>query len=225
MGRSNAARAFALTLAHWGALTLAGISALSAVTLDPIPRAALLLLALALVGAGLAARSRSRAAAVQAGRQQRGTRSEEEVVSALRKARVALIINGAELHAGGDADHVVAHLRGSGTGVLAVVETKSGGGEVRSQGRSIITGKGGRTIPGDPIRQVDRQAAALARLSGRRVTSIVCVPGMTNDPFTVDNVIVCGARHLPAMFARQLPASPLTAADVDHLARTVDPKA
>lgn len=227
MGRRNATSSAGLSLLTFAAFAtaiVAGVAGVLSLVSSSGWAVPLLVVAGVLAAAGASTSSRAEKAKTQAARQQRGTASEEEVVTALRRAGVALVINGAELHAGGDADHVVAHLRTPFTGVLAVIETKSGGGHVRPQGRAILTGKAGRTIPGDPVRQVGRQASALARLTGQQVASIICVPGMSNEPFVVDSVVVCGTRHLASLFARDLPATALTASDVDAYATRILPK-
>ena len=172
----------------------------------------------------LAGARKSASAQTHATRQQHGTGAEEEVVAALQAAGVTLVINGAELHAGGDADHVVAHLRGDGTGVLAVVETKAGGGTIRMAGRTILSGKAGRAIPGDPIAQALRQADALTRMTHRQAVAVVCIPWMTNEPFAAFGAIVCGKRHLHQLFSRTLPATRLDARDLQMIQTSVRPK-
>lgn len=184
---------------------------------DGVPMFALLG-GVASVGLALWSRSKGQPAKQVAQRQQRGTNAEDEVVAALKRARVSLVMNGVDVQAGGDADHVVAHLRGRGQGVLAVVETKAGGGEVLQNGRyGLLSGRNRRVIPGKPIEQVLRQKRGLERLTGRNVVAIVCVPGMKNKPFTVEGVVVGGVKDLRTLFASQLPATSLTAADLDKL--------
>jgi len=153
--------------------------------------------------------TRAKDAAAVADRRRRGAQAEDTVVAALTRAGVTLVVNGVELDAGGDADHVVVHERAPGTGAVAVVETKAGGGTVRVHGQSLATGKAGRVIPGDPIGQALRQAGALARKTGLPVTAVVCVPGMTNRPFWERGAVVCGARDLGAVVTRTLPVQAL----------------
>ena len=128
----------------------------------------------------------------RAGKQNRGAKSEQLVATALSKAGCFYVINNAVLPGvSGDADHVVLHPRG-----LCVVETKSGGGQVRiNEDGKLVTGQG-RVVPGDPINQVLVQAGALARLTDARVTAIVCVPWMKNKPFRSKGVWICGASQL-----------------------------
>lgn len=227
MSRASGFRALRLgaaTLALYVAAVAGAVSAL--LTLGgPVFLTVVLLAAAALAfGGARTVQARTASANLQADRQLRGALAERVVADELVKARPALVINGAEINAGGDADHVVAHLRSSSRGVLAVIETKAGGGQVRMIGRALLTGKHGRAIPGDPIRQVGRQAAALRRITGRSVAAVVCVPQMTNAPFMVDNVMVCGTKHLAQLIRRELPDIPLTADDVAALAQRVHPK-
>lgn len=157
----------------------------------------------ALAGAGAItswlAGTRASAAEQRAGRRTRGATAEATVVAELQRAGVALVVNGAELGAGGDADHVVMHVSRPGVGALAVIETKAGGGTVRPQGHSLATGRAGRVIPGDPVAQATRQATALRRKTGLTVHPIVCVPGMTNAPFSFRGATVCGQKDLGAI--------------------------
>lgn len=170
-----------------------------------------------LAGAGELLRSRAKASWVTAARLRRGVQAEDIVLTALRRARVSLVVNGADVGAGGDADHVVAHMRKDGSVSLGVVETKAGGGFVRPQGRSLLTGKGGRRIPGDPIAQVQRQARGLAARTQMGVWAVVCVPWMTNPPFTVEDVVVCGVKDLPKLVTTTLPAGVSGATDLSWL--------
>lgn len=226
-GRANGVRA-----AGWSAATflaLVGAAALTVSAVISIFRGGTPVIqvvgALVLATAAHSVWRRAATLRVQAGRQQRGTAAEEQVVAALTKAGAALVINGAELHAGGDADHVVAYLRPGGHGVLAVIETKAGGGHVRMGGRRLLSGQKGRPIPGDPIAQVTRQADALRRIAGRPVAAIVCVPGMTSEPFAVGQVVVCGTRHLGRLLSHQLPEVALTTHDALGLTERVVIKA
>ena len=118
-----------------------------------------------------------------------GARAEERVAYALTRVRdVHVVLNSVLLGAGGDLDHAVVSQRG-----ITAVETKHGRGKL-----SVHDGKvraGNRVIPGDPIAQVRRQSAALARVTGRRVSSVVCVPDGTGIVH-VGDVTICGLRDL-----------------------------
>lgn len=225
-GRMNATRAagfYALNVAAWLVAAAGGLWALLS-WLDGKSVVLPVVLLIAALFTVAVTRSKAFQAESRAGKQHRGTSAEEDVVRALQRARVSLVINGAELNAGGDADHVVAHDRGNGHGVLAVIETKAGGGVVDYHNGGLLTGRNRRRIPGDPIRQVQRQVAALARRCGRPVVGIVCVPWMTNEPFAVGPVVVCGTTHLRSLFHRTLDAVPLTRQDIDTLAHQVATK-
>lgn len=120
-----------------------------------------------------------------------GARSERRTAEALRRAPAHAVVHGAMLGAGGDADHVVVGP------CLCVVETKSGAGRVRVEGGKLIAGR--RQMRGDPVAQVLRQAAALRRVAGLTVESVVCVSDMTSPPFTVRGVWVCAPRDIAAV--------------------------
>ncbi len=156
---------------------------------DPI---SLMLLSVALI-AGLAARTKNR----EALRATRGASSEVSVGRILERSRLGVVLHGVDLRAGGDADHV---LIGD---VAVVIETKTGRGEVRYSKKDGMTA-GTRRIPGDPVRQAQRQATALHRRIGVWTTAIVCVTDMTNPPFREGETIVLSQsdlvnaiRHLP----------------------------
>ena len=115
----------------------------------------------------------------RAGKQNIGANSEQQVAAALARTDAFHIINNAALPGcRGDCDHVVLTARG-----CAVVETKSGGGQVRiTADGKLVTGQG-RVVPGDPVGQALAQAGGLARLlGGEHVTAIVCVPRLKNRP-------------------------------------------
>ena len=135
----------------------------------------------------------------RAGMQGVGAKSERLVARALKRTGAYYVINNATIPGarGGDADHVALTPRG-----IAIVETKSGGGQVRltNDGR-IATGSRGRTIPGDPIAQVLAQAGALNRMTGLRITPVVCIPYMSNRAFYAGGVTVCSARGLAGVMA------------------------
>ena len=130
----------------------------------------------------------------RAGKQARGANSEQLVAAALSKTGAFHVINNAVLPGvSGDADHVVFHpVAGA-----CIIETKSGGGQVRINGDGkLVTGQN-RVVPGNPVGQALSQAGALARcLTGERVTAIVCVPWQKNAPFRSKGVWICGASQL-----------------------------
>lgn len=124
-----------------------------------------------------------------------GVVSEAKVWWRLRSVPAAAQVHGADLGAGGDADHI---LLGP---VAVVVETKTGYGRVVCGPGSMTAG--GRVIPGDPVRQAVRQAAALSRiLGGVWVDAVVCVVGMRGEPFRVDGAWVCGLDDLKDLILR-----------------------
>jgi hypothetical protein len=146
-------------------------------------------------------------------RAMRGAQSERTVGRTLERAKLGHVLHGLDLGAGGDADHMlIGH-------VLAVIETKTGRGEVRYKDGSMSAGS--RTIPGDPVRQAQRQAAASRRHTGLWTNAIVCVPGMTNHPFRAGDgeTIVCSEQDLAAVL-RSLPQR-LSATEADAAQRTL----
>lgn len=143
------------------------------------------------VAAALAAAARNRGVAARA---RAGVRSEDRVRPVLARMRPAAVVHGAVLGAGGDADHVVLGP------CAAVVETKTGRGAVEVRGSAMRVG--GRPVPGDPVAQARRQAAALRRRAGVWVDAVVCVVDATSPPQPVDGVWVCGLADLPRVLDR-----------------------
>lgn len=130
-------------------------------------------------------------------------------VGADRERRVAAVLerlpgwravtHGARLGVPGDADHVL-----FGRAVV-VIETKTGAGPVRlrPEGRLEVAG---RLLPGAPVRQVLRQAAALQRVSGQTVLAVVCVVDATTPAVTTyGGVSVCSLADLPTVLAARSP--------------------
>jgi hypothetical protein len=146
-----------------------------------------------LVGVAALAAAFARHASTGVGRALRGVRAEEQVAAVLRRTGARQVVHGALLGAGGDADHVVLGP------YLAVIESKSGDGHVRVDDRGLHVES--RLVPGNPVSQARRQAAALGRIVGGFSDAIVCVTGMTNPPVRVGNTIVCSARDLKAVVA------------------------
>ena len=125
-----------------------------------------------------------------------GAKAEREVAGILAKSNIAELANGMLLGTGGDADHIVL-----GPGA-AVVETKAGNGKVTYEGGVFKVGR--KTLHRNAVSQARNQARVLGELTGVWVTAIVCVPGMTNETFIAEGVIVCGAYELPKAI-RSLP--------------------
>lgn len=117
-----------------------------------------------------------------------GATNESRVARVLSKMGPTYLINSAMLGAGGDADHV---LIGP---CLAVVETKSGHGPLSVRGRSLVVGA--RPIPGDPVAQAKRQAAAMSKLAGVYCDAIVCVADTTTPPQIDRGVTICSLAQL-----------------------------
>ncbi|GAA1832441.1 hypothetical protein GCM10009735_80080 [Actinomadura chokoriensis] len=187
---------------------------LAALVGSPVPRAlAVVLAAAALVGCVFAWR-RSARTLRSAGRAAVGARSEREVRAAIR--RTASIAAGYGIVLGGrngDCDAVV-FTRGQGA---AAIEVKTGHGEVTVDGAAMRVGR--RVLHGSPTRQAANQARWLARRLGRSdVLAVVCVPGMTNRPFTSSGVLVCGAPDL----GRVLAAAPRVFGSADEARRAME---
>ena len=143
--------------------------------------------------------TRARRYMIQARRAAIGARSERQVRAAVRRtgavaAAYGLVLGGR----GGDCDAVV-FTRGGGA---AAIEVKTGHGPVVVDGGTMRVGN--RTLHGDPVRQAENQARRLSRkLRGGTVQAVVCVPGMTNRPFTTQTgVWVCSADDLKGVLDR-----------------------
>lgn len=162
----------------------------------------------------------------KAGQQGVGIRAEQEVAAELRRIGTALVINGADGGHIGDIDHVIAFQRDDVRGVLAVIETKAGGGRVSiaTDGR-ILTRGGDHTVFGDPVAQVRREAASLTAATGHhyQVQPIVCVAWMpaSQTPFRVGEVIICGKDHLDRLLRHDLPTIPMSIADVQRIKHSI----
>lgn len=146
---------------------------------------------------------KARALSIQRRKAAVGAKSEKVVASILSSSTgAAYVLNG--VHPGGfkgDCDHIVIGP------YLTVVETKTGTGRVSSSHAGFMY-VNRRQIPRDPIGQSLRQAAQVEKVSGVECDAIVCVPGMTNKPFTVTRngkpVVICGKKNL-ASCIRRLP--------------------
>ena len=166
----------------------AGIVALGLWSADRRPGA--VLVALAALGCGWWSRERfadQRRAAV-------GAAAERRVGALLERVGAAVVVHGALLGGGGDADHVVAGP------CLAAVETKSGRGRLQVDGARVAVG--GKVLPRDPVGQARRQAAAVRKLTGVWCAAIVCVADADGAPVESGGVTVCSATDLPAVLAR-----------------------
>jgi len=167
------------------AFALAAHTALSGAAPDD-PRTVTALLASG-VGLGL-----TRRYAAGSARAVRGAQGEAAVAAVLRQ-KAAVVVHGAMLGAGGDADHV---LLGP---ALAVVETKSAIGVVQADERRLSVA--GRLVPGNPVAQARRQAAAVSAATGRWCEAVVCVTGMRNGPLRVGSTTVCSLADLSTVLA------------------------
>lgn len=137
--------------------------------------------------------TRSRQGLRRAGQAAVGARSEREVRAAVRRTRSFAAAYGLVLGArGGDCDVVVF----TGGGGAAAIEVKTGHGVVTVVGDTMRVGQ--RELQKSPARQAANQARLLSRkLDRKAVLAVVCVPGMTNRPFTTSKgVWVCSAGDL-----------------------------
>lgn len=117
-----------------------------------------------------------------------GARSERIVGRLAEGAGAAVVVHGAMLGAGGDADHVVLGP------CVAVVEAKRGVGPLKVSGGKVMVGS--RVLRGDPIEQASRQARALSNRVGVTASAVVCVEGATGSTVRVGEVFVCPASSL-----------------------------
>lgn len=180
---------------HFGALGASGV------------RSVLALAALVAVGVG---GYFSHASFVSSKKAAVGARSEERVGRVLDQLGATSVVHGALLGAGGDADHVVLGP------VVAVVETKTGGGPVKLDGSSLVVGR--RTLLGDPLGQSRRQAVRLGRLVGAHAHAVVCIPDMRGAPVSLKGVQVCSLDDLGDVLSALPPVlDPATAAHAGEL--------
>jgi Holliday junction resolvase-like predicted endonuclease len=126
-------------------------------------------------------------------RAQSGLRAEELAATSLRSSGVAVLVFGATLGRG-DCDAIAIGPQ------LVAVEVKHGRGEV--QGTAGALSVGGRALRKDPLRQANAQAAAIRRRCGVYTDAVVCITGMTNQPFAANGVWVCSSQDLPSVIRR-----------------------
>jgi len=142
---------------------------------------------------------RARGLLKQAGQAAVGVRSEREVRGVIRGTDSVAVAYGLLLgHRVGDCD-VVVFTHGGGA---AAIEVKTGHGVVTLDGGTMVVGR--RRLHKSPTRQAENQARRLSRQLGRRaVLAVVCVPGMTNRPFSTDTgVWVCAKGDLRDVLKR-----------------------
>lgn len=137
----------------------------------------------------------------RAGQARVGVVSERKVVAELTRTGVRAVICGARPGGvGGDVDIVAL-----GPGAAAI-EVKTGYGKVTYSRGALWVGN--RRVMGDPIGQAARGAGRIGRALGGQVwvDALVCVPGMSNKPFSVRNgqtvVWVCGLGDLGYVLSR-----------------------
>jgi len=123
-----------------------------------------------------------------------GSRSERRVAERLVALSPVGLLHSVDLHAGGDADHL---LLGPW---LTLVETKTGAGSVSYRAGKLFVGR--KPLLGDPLAQCRRQAAAARKEAGSFCDAVVCVVDMVNAPFEHDRVTVCSLADLPSVIAR-----------------------
>jgi hypothetical protein len=144
--------------------------------------------------------ARARDALKQAGQASVGVRSEREVRSVLRGTRsVVAAAYGLKLgERAGDCD-VVVFTRDGGA---VAIEVKTGHGVVTLEDGTMRVGS--RRLQKSPTRQAGDQARRLSRMLGRKtVLAVVCVPGMSNRPFSTEQgVWVCAKGDLRDVLRR-----------------------
>lgn len=126
-------------------------------------------------------------------RAQSGLRAEEHAAASLRSSGVTVLVFGATLGRG-DCDAIAIGPQ------LVAVEVKHGRGEVRGTAGGLSVG--GRALRKNPLRQVGSQAAAVRRRCGIYTDAVVCITGMTNQPFSAGGVWVCSSQDLPSVIHR-----------------------
>jgi hypothetical protein len=113
------------------------------------------------------------------------------------------VVHGAELHGGGDADHVIFGP------TCAVIETKYGRGPIRVARDGTVT-VGTKQLRGNPTAQCERQRKRLGDLTRSPAAGFVCISDGTGRPVRHGNVIICGARQLPRLLSAAGPSAPAT---------------
>jgi len=181
-----------------GAACLGGVAGAVLTSTPPLRVGAVVL---ALGSAGLTAWlvRQARAAFTRARQAAIGATSEREVRRAVRRTASIAAAYGLMLgDRGGDCDVVVF----TRTGGAAAIEVKTGHGAVWVERGALMVGR--RALRKNPAGQAAHQARRLSgRLNRRAVLAVVCIPGMTNRPFTTDNgVWVCGAGDLTQVLDR-----------------------
>jgi nuclease-like protein len=184
---------------------LLGVLAVACLIAVPFAGGGALRALAAVAGAGFAAgcwylTTRARASLVHAGQAAVGIRSEREVRSAIRGTNsVVAAAYGLKLgDRAGDCD-VVVFTRDGGA---VAIEVKTGHGVVTLENGTMLVGR--RRLQKSPTRQAGDQARRLSRMLGRKtVLAVVCVPGMSNRPFSTDTgVWVCAKGDLREVLRR-----------------------
>lgn len=132
-----------------------------------------------------------------------GVDSERRVRKLVRRRPHVAAVYGAKLGARqGDVDLILV----DNSLVLAAVEIKTGGGRVSIDGHAVRAGR--KSMPRDPLGQCMKSAQRLSKAMGVGTLPVLCIPGMSNQPFVTDEgVLVCSAKHLiPAMAHYGTPA-------------------
>lgn len=121
-----------------------------------------------------------------------GVDSERQVRRVVRKHPHVAAVYGAKMGARqGDVDLILVDNKLS----LAAIEIKTGSGQVSVNDRTVRAGR--KTMPRDPLGQCMKAANRLEQAAGVPTTPVLCIPGMTNKPFTTnEGVLVCSAKHL-----------------------------
>lgn len=154
------------------------------------------------IGLGMAQHFRGQAAKASA-----GIRSERRALSVLR-SQAQVVICGLKPERSGDLDLIAVGPS------LVMVEVKTGRGRVAVMADGRLQA-GGKTLPGNPVRQAARGAARAegivreARGRSSRFVPVVCVVDMEGAPLRVERrdgeVWVCSLRDLGRVVASQLP--------------------
>ncbi len=212
--RTGTGALYAAFSALAGALAIACL-ALAVFTATPALRVGALIVALLAVGLAAWLWTRSRDAFTRARQAAVGATSEREVRRAVRRTGSVAAAYGLMLgDRGGDCDVVVF----TRTGGAAAIEVKTGHGRVHLDRGTLTVGR--RPLKKNPIGQAEHQARRLSRrLNRRAVLAVVCIPGMTNRPFTSDSgVWICSTTDLPQVLDRA-PSVFTSAADAEDTMR------
>jgi len=172
-----------------GALTLAAFTGLIALLLFLAPDHPVYVVGEIALGVGILWAAKIYAAGDQEYHKARAIgKAEREVAGILARSGVSELAHSTKIQTG----EIIGHLALGPC--AAVIKTYPGTGRVTYESNIFKVGR--RQIPGDPLKEIISHATSLSALIGVEVSPIICVPGMTHDPFMIDGVTICSSYHI-----------------------------